>query len=109
MTRRAGGLVGAVAAALLLLGLFGAPHAAHGSTAPTATATGHDAVVVASVGVPRLSVADPGSRVAAPAAGAAAQWVPTPSGARDTTEGSARTPAPHLLASTGDRAPPTAP
>jgi hypothetical protein len=109
MNRRAGRLVVATAVALLLLGLGATARAVAAvdtAAAPTATAVGHDPVVVAFVGATRLPAAEAGSRGAALAATDPARWVPTAAGARSTTDGATRTPAPHLLASTGDRAPP---
>jgi len=97
-----------LAAVLLLLGLGRTGSSVDTASALTATAVGHDAAVVAAVSGARVTAADPGSRLAG-IAPVAARPAPTTPGARDTTDGATRTPAPHLVASTGDRAPPALP
>jgi hypothetical protein len=107
MGRRSAPLLAALAAALLLLGL-GRPSAAAGPTAGfTVADAGHAPVVLALVHGPRVPAADTGGRL--PALAGSPPAVPVPAAARTTTDGTTRTPAPHLAASTGDRAPPALP
>jgi hypothetical protein len=102
-------LVAATAAVLLLLGLGRTAGPVDGAASVTATSVGHDAVVVGVVAGARVVVAQPISRLPALASTPPGPRPPAASGARDTTDGTSRTPAAHLVASTGDRAPPALP
>lgn len=99
----------ATAAVLLLLGLGRAAGSLDQTGSLTATAVGHDTVVAGlAVGV-RVAADHPGSRVPAMTAVVAGGSTPIAAGARESTDGARRSLAPHLVSSTGDRAPPALP